>query len=53
MSLEAIAEAEQMSVGAVNLLIGRALKKLRSQRLLITCREFATELERNRKGIVE
>jgi DNA-binding CsgD family transcriptional regulator len=53
MSLEAIAEAEQMSVGAVNVLIGRALKKLRSQRLLITCREFATELERNRKGIVE
>ena len=45
MSLQVIAERE----GA---LITRALGKLRRQRLLITCRELADELERNRKGIV-
>jgi DNA-binding CsgD family transcriptional regulator len=52
-SLEEIAAAEGTTVAAVNMAINRALKKLRSQRLLITCREFAAELERNRKGIVE
>jgi DNA-binding CsgD family transcriptional regulator len=52
-SLEEIAEAEGVSIAAIHMLLTRALRKLRAQGLLITCRELADELERNRKGIVE
>jgi hypothetical protein len=53
MSLEAIAAAEGTTVAAINVLLGRALKKLRRAGLLQTARELAAELERNRKGSVE
>jgi hypothetical protein len=53
MSLEAIAQIEGTTVSAVRMLISRALKKLRASGLLITARELAQELDRNRKGIVE
>jgi hypothetical protein len=56
MSLEEITQAEGMSVGAVNTLLCRALRKLRKLRrqgLLLTCRELAEALDANRKGIVE
>jgi hypothetical protein len=42
-----------MTVGAVNMTISRALRKLRQQKLLLTARELATELDRGRKGIIE
>ena len=49
MTLEEIAEAEGLSVGAVGMLLSRALPKLRrAQGLLLTCRELAAELERGR-----
>jgi len=51
MSLEAIAEAEGISVAAANM--ARALRKLRSQGLIFTCRELAEELEPNRRGCTE
>jgi hypothetical protein len=53
MSLEEIAETEGTSVAAISMLLGRAFKKLRRSGLLITARELAIELDRNRKGIVE
>jgi hypothetical protein len=52
-SLEQIAEAEGTSVGAVHMCLTRALKKLRRQGLIITCRELAQMLDRGRKGLVE
>jgi DNA-binding CsgD family transcriptional regulator len=53
MSIEEIAAAEGTTVGAVNMLLSRALKKLRASGLLMTASELARELDRNRKGIVE
>ena len=53
MSVDEIAEETGMSVGAVNMTISRALRKPRQQKLLLTARELATELERGRKGIIE
>ena len=53
MSVEAIPKAEGTTVGAVNMLLSRALKKLRTGGLLCTARELAQELDRNRKGVVE
>ena len=38
MSLQEIAEETGMTVGAVNVCLGRALKKLRSQGLILTAR---------------
>jgi hypothetical protein len=52
-SLEAIAKAEGMSVAAVHVIISRALRKLRSQGLVLICRELAQHLDANRKEIVE
>jgi hypothetical protein len=49
MSLEAIAESEGTTVGAINVCLGRALKKLRKRGLqVITCRELMLELESHR-----
>jgi hypothetical protein len=53
MTLEEIAEAEGSTVGAINMCLTRASKKLRQQKLIFTCRELAAELDHNRKGIVE
>jgi DNA-binding CsgD family transcriptional regulator len=53
MTIEAIARAEGISIGAANMLLSRALKKLRASGCLITARELAQELDRTRKGIVE
>lgn len=53
MTLQEIAESEGMTIGAVNTLLCRAFKKLRRAGLLMTARELADELERNRRGIVE
>lgn len=47
-TLEQIAQAERMSVGAVNVCLSRALKKLRRAGLLKSARELANELERGR-----
>ena len=48
-SLEEIAQAEGTTVGAVNVLLGRALLKLRKQGLLVTtARALALELEAHR-----
>lgn len=48
-SLEQIAAAEKMTVGAVNVCLGRALRKLRSSAgLLKTAAELARELDANR-----
>ena len=47
-SLQEIAAAEGMTIGAVNVLLGRALKKLRRQGLLLTARELSVELDRHR-----
>ena len=44
-SFEQIAEAEGTTVGAVNVLISRALRKLRKAGLLLTARELAQELD--------
>jgi hypothetical protein len=52
-SLEECARAEGISVAAAHMLISRALRKLRSQGLVKTCRELAQELDRNRKAVVE
>jgi hypothetical protein len=48
MSLEEIAEAEGLSVGAVSMLLTRAFRKLRSEGLLKTARELARDLESHR-----
>ena len=48
MTLAEIAEREGVSVGAVHMLLSRALRKLRRQGLLLTCKELAEALERNR-----
>lgn len=48
MSLEEIARAEGMSIAAVHMTITRALRKLRRQGLLVTCRELAEALDANR-----
>jgi hypothetical protein len=47
-SVEQIAEAEGLSVGAVTMLLSRALRKLRKHGLLITARQLALELEEHR-----
>jgi hypothetical protein len=52
-SLEEIAQAEGISVAAAHMLISRALRKLRRQGLIVTCRELAEALDAGRKGIVE
>jgi hypothetical protein len=52
-SLEEIAKAEGISVAAAHMVINRALRKLRNQRLLLTLRELAQELDRNRRESVE
>jgi hypothetical protein len=48
MTLREIAEREGTTPAAINVLLGRALKKLRKRGLLITCRELSAILERNR-----
>jgi hypothetical protein len=53
MTVEEISEETGMTVGAVNMTISRALRKLRQQKLLLTARELATELDRGRKGTIE
>jgi len=53
MSLEEIAKAEGTTVGAVNVLLGRALRKLRKQGLIRTSKELADELDRNRRESAE
>lgn len=53
MSLKEIAEAEGISVGAVNEAIQRALRKLRNQGLMLPMQELAQELDRGRKGCAE
>lgn len=47
-SIEEIAQAEGLTVSAVTMCLGRALKKLRAQGLLITCRELAKALDHGR-----
>lgn len=53
MSLEAIAEIEGTTVAAVHMCLSRALRKLRSQGLVFTCRELADELDRNRRTTID
>jgi DNA-directed RNA polymerase sigma subunit (sigma70/sigma32) len=53
MSLEEIGEREGLSASAIRLVINRALRKLRGQPAVITARELAVELDRNRREIVE
>jgi DNA-binding CsgD family transcriptional regulator len=48
MTLKEIAEREGSTISAVNMVINRALRKLRVQGLLVTCRELAEHLDRNR-----
>jgi hypothetical protein len=48
MSLEAIAAAENTTPAAIHMCLSRALRKLRRQGLLITCRELAEALQRGR-----
>jgi DNA-binding transcriptional regulator GbsR (MarR family) len=50
MSHDEIAEELGMSVGAVTMTLSRALRKLRRQGLLQTCRELAAALDRNRNS---
>jgi hypothetical protein len=50
MTLEEIAEETGMSLSAVSMTISRGLKKLRSQGLLITAKELAEHLARNRNA---
>jgi DNA-directed RNA polymerase sigma subunit (sigma70/sigma32) len=47
---EEIAEAENITPGAARMCLTRALRKLRRQGLLLTCRELAEALDANRKG---
>jgi hypothetical protein len=49
-SLEEIARAEGISIGATRMLLTRALRKLRREGLLTTARALAAELERNRNS---
>jgi DNA-binding NarL/FixJ family response regulator len=53
MTHEEIAKELGITVGAVGMCLTRALRKLRREGLIFTCRELATELDRNRKGLVE
>jgi hypothetical protein len=48
MSVEEIAAAEGITVGAAHMHLSRGLKKLRSSGLIFTCRELAGVLDRNR-----
>jgi hypothetical protein len=48
MSHDEIAEELGMSVGAVTITLSRALRKLRRQGLLQTCRELAKALDHGR-----
>lgn len=48
MSLREIAEREGMSIGAVNVLLSRAMRKLRKQKLICTAAELARQLDANR-----
>lgn len=48
MTLRQIAEREGTTPAAINVLLHRAFRKLRSQGLIFTCREMALELERHR-----
>jgi hypothetical protein len=47
-SLEEIAQAEGVSIGAAHMLLTRALRKLRANGLLCTCAELARQLDANR-----
>lgn len=49
MSLEQIAQAEGTTVGAVHVLLGRALKKLRRAGLLKIAAQLAGELDGHRE----
>jgi biotin operon repressor len=53
MSLQEIADETGMSPAAVRMLISRALKKLRSEGLLLTAKELAKDLDRNRRGCTQ
>jgi DNA-directed RNA polymerase sigma subunit (sigma70/sigma32) len=53
MSLEEIAEAEGISRGAVNMILQRAMRKLRRKGLVVKMQELADDLDRNRKGSVQ
>jgi len=48
MSLEEIAQAEGSTVAAINMLLSRALRKLRKQKLICTAAELARQLDANR-----
>ena len=52
-SLEEIAQAEGISVGAAHMTLSRALRKLRREGLIFTCRELAEYLDRNRQESAE
>jgi hypothetical protein len=51
MSIEEIAASEGSTPAAINVLLGRALRKLRREGLIFTAKDLADELDRNRKGI--
>jgi biotin operon repressor len=53
MSLQEIADELGTTKSAVNMCLVRAMKKLRSQGLVIKMQELADDLDRNRKGRVE
>ena len=53
MSIAEIADELGTTKSAVNMCLVRALKKLRSQGLVIKMQEMAHDLDRNRKGSVE
>jgi predicted transcriptional regulator len=53
MSLAEIAEELGTTKSAVNMCLVRALKKLRSQGLVIKMQELADDLDRNRKRSAE
>ena len=52
MSHREIAEELGMTVGAVHMTLHRALRKLRSHGLTLTCKELADDLDSRRKGSV-
>jgi DNA-binding IscR family transcriptional regulator len=47
-SISEIARAEGLTASAVNMVLHRALRKLRRDGLVTTCRELAKALEANR-----
>ena len=53
MTLEQIAQAENTTPAAINVLLSRAFKKLRRAALLCTAKELADHLEKNRREVVE